>query len=203
MTNRIYPVPKPQVDPVIKYPNGILRQPCKPIEKIDAEVKNFAQQMLIVCKKYDAYGLAAPQVGHNVNIIVVNSKSCPLVDEFGFQPGDSSPTPVQKNYKRERHCYLINPVISNVGTKEFKYKEGCLSLPKILAWVSRPSSFDVTFQSLDGKTYTEHISDTSKDIYGIIVQHEVDHLHGVLMIDRVSDFDAAKLSSKINKLRRI
>jgi peptide deformylase len=98
---------------------------------------------------------------------------------------------------------LINPIISNVGTKEFKYKEGCLSLPKILAWVSRPSSFDVTFQSIDGKTYIEHITDTSKDIYGIIVQHEVDHLQGKLMIDKMSEFDAIKLSSKINKLRRL
>ena len=193
---------KEQIDPVVKYPSGILRIPCVPIEKVDAEVKSFTQIMHIICKRYDAYGLAAPQVGKSVRVIVVDAKKCPLVTEFGYQPGDCSPNPVKKEYKRERHCYLINPVISNVGTNQFKYKEGCLSLPKVKAWVTRPSSFDVTFLGVDGKTYTEHIEDTSKDMYGIIVQHEVDHLDGVLMIDKVSSFDAMKISSKINKLRR-
>ena len=189
------------VCPIVKYPNSVLREVCKPIEEVTQEVKNFAQTLLIVCRREKGLGLSAPQVGKKVRIIVVETNSCPLVDDFGFQPGDSSPNPVKKQFKRKRHCYLINPVISNVGNGTFRYKEGCLSLPKIHGWVTRPSSFDVTFQDVDGKTYTEKIVDTSKDIYGIIVQHEIDHLDGKLLIDKLSEMDIIKLTNRINKLR--
>jgi peptide deformylase len=190
------------IDPVIKYPNSILRVVSTPIEVVNAEVKDFTQMLLIVCRKQNGLGLSAPQVGKSVRIIVIDTKKCPLIDDYGFVPGDCSPKPIKKEYKRERHCYLINPVISNVSKKEFKYKEGCLSLPGVSGWVSRPTSFDVTFQDINGKVHTEHIEDTSTDIYGIIVQHELDHLDGKLFIDKINKFDKMKLTNKINKLRK-
>jgi peptide deformylase len=193
---------KEYVDPIIKYPNNILRGISKPIEVVNEEVKDFTQMLLIVCKKQSGFGLSAPQVGKNVRIIVIDTKKCPLVDDYGIAPGDCSPTPTPRNYKRERNCYLINPIISNISTKEFKYKEGCLSIPRVNGWVSRPSSFDVTFQDVNGKVHTEHIQDTSKDVYGIIVQHEIDHLNGKLFIDKLNNFDMMKLTNKINKLRK-
>lgn len=192
----------PIIDPIIKYPNGLLRQQCAEVTSITPEVKNFAQQLLIICRLYEGQGLSAPQVGKSIRIIVVDNKLCPLVKDFGYQPGDCSPTPVEKEYMRERHPYLINPVISNIGEAKFKYKEGCLSLPGVNGWVTRPSSFDVTFMALDGKTYTEHITDTSKDKYGIIVQHEIDHLDGKLFTDKMSGYDLLNLTNKMNKLRR-
>ena len=193
---------KDYVDPILKYPNSILREVCNPIENINDEVKNFAQTMFIICKRNSAFGLSAPQVGKKVRVIVINHQFCPLVDDFGFTPGDCSPNPVKKAFKRDRHSYLINPVITSIGTNTFKYKENCLSLPKVSGWVSRPSSLEVTFQDVDGKTYTEKVEDTSRDIYGIIVQHEIDHLDGKLFIDKMSPYDIQRIQNKINKLRR-
>jgi len=192
----------PIIDPIIKYPNGLLRRQCIEVASITPEVKNFAQQLLIICRLYEGMGLSAPQVGKTVRVIAIDTKLCPLVKEFGYQPGDCSPTPTEKEYTRERHAYLINPIISNTSEAKFKYKEGCLSLPGVKGWVTRPSSFDVTFMTLDGKTYTEHISDTSKDIYGIIVQHEIDHLNGKLFTDMMSGYDLLNITNKMNKLRR-
>jgi peptide deformylase len=189
-------------DPIIKYPNGVLRQKCKQVLEITNEVKDFTQHLLILCRRREAFGLAAPQVGHLLNIVVVDPKHCPLVKEFGFDPGDCSPNPIKKEYMRETHSYLINPIISNIGSNTHTFKEACLSLPGVAGRVTRPSSFDVTFQSIDGKTYIERIEDTSKDLYGIIVQHEIDHLEGKLFIDRMQSYDASKLIGRINKLRR-
>jgi len=191
------------VDPVLKYPNAMLREICSPVEGVGSpEVKGFAQKLLIVCRMFEAFGLSAPQVGIPLRVVVIETKSCPLVKEFGYDPGDCSPNPIQKEYTRERHCYLINPIISNVSKETFKYKEGCLSLPKIQGVVSRPRSFDVTFFGVDGKSYTEHIKDTSTDVYGIIVQHEIDHLDGKLFIDKMDNFNLMKINNRINKLRR-
>lgn len=190
------------VGTIVLYPNGTLRIPCKPITNFNEDLKAFCRQLSIICHKTEAYGLSAPQVGKSVNVIAINVDQCPLVDEFGFVPGDCDPNPVQKQYKRKRSRILINPVISDVSTETFKYKEGCLSFPGIFGWVTRPSKFTVTFQDENGKTCVEKIEDTSKDIYGIIVQHEIDHLNGVLMIDRMSEFEKNKLIGKINKLRR-
>lgn len=202
MSRRTYPMRPLKGDPIVKYPDSILRMACSPIKEVTQEVKSFAQQLLIVCKALEGMGLSAPQVGKTVCIIVVDTKLCPLVQEFGYDPGDTSPTPVEKSYRRERHPYLINPVISNQSTEMSKYKEGCLSLPGIHGYVNRPIKLDITFQGLDGKTYTEHIEDTTKDIYGIIVQHEVDHLDGKLFIDKMDKYDYDKIINKVNKLRR-
>lgn len=191
-----------EISPLVMYPNGILRQKCEPITSFNEDLKIFCQQLSILCNRYEGLGLSAPQVGKTVRVIAINVEHCPLVTEFGFVPGDCSPTPEKKEYKRKRHAHLINPKIINACSKTHKLKEGCLSLPGIFAKIPRPTSFDVEFQDVKGNTCIEHIEDTAQDIYGIIVQHEIDHLDGVLMIDKIEEFDKSKLINKINKLRR-
>ncbi len=128
-----------------------------------------------------AMGLSAPQLGFSKRIVVVNKQ-------------------VALNLKRP--SIFINPVIVN-ASGESVYKEGCVSLPGIFGNVKRFNTFDVEYQDIEGNKQVEHVEDTSKDVFGTIIQHEAEHLDGGLFIDKLSPYDKDKVIKKINKLRKL
>jgi peptide deformylase len=184
------------------YPDEHLRKVCTPIETVTDEVKAFCRQLSIACVKLEGLGLAAPQVYHNVRIVAINVDHCDKVTEYGYDPGDTSSSPTQGHYSRKRNSILINPVITPLDDKMVKTKEACLSIPGVCCYVPRYKNISVSFIDAWGKPQVEVIRDCEADIYGIIVQHEVDHLDGKLFIDRIDQFEKNKVINKINKLRR-
>ena len=164
---------------IVLYPEPILRQICSPVEEITEEIVKFCHDLHLYAKKSRCLGLSAPQVGYPKRIIVVNE----MIQGMSNRP----------------HI-LINPVISNASGKS-KYKEGCLSLPGIYAQVERVGSFDITYKDIEGKEHTERVEDVSKEIFGTVVQHEIDHLNGRLFVDIISAYEKNKVIKKINKLR--
>ncbi|MBT4209869.1 MAG: peptide deformylase [Candidatus Komeilibacteria bacterium] len=141
---------------IAKYPDPILRKTAKPISDFNDELKKMASDMAEVMYEDDGIGLAAPQVSKSLRLIVI-----------GLGHGDF------KTY--------VNPEITFFSKEKTKTDEGCLSLPKIFGDVIRPKKIHVKYYDLDGQVHKEKL----KGIDSVILQHEVDHLNGILFIDRV------------------
>lgn len=183
------------------YPDNNLRTTCTTVEP-SKEVSAFGRQLLFVCRKLEGLGLAAPQVGFNVRVIAIDTLHCDKVAMYGYDPGDTSSSPVQKNYMRERASILMNPVITPLSNELVNTKEACLSVPGVEAPVARYKSIKINFIDVHGYPSEEIVTDCLNDRYGIIAQHEVDHLDGKLFIDKLEPYIYNKVVNKINKLRR-
>ena len=140
--------------------NPILRKKSVAIRKFDAGLKKFAKEMRKAMLKKDGLGLAAPQVGVNERMVVVT---------IGYKTNNAIVT------------VMVNPVITEFSDETCVEEEGCLSLPGIYKKVERPRGVTVKFFDVDGGEQTLRL----KDLDARVVQHEVDHLDGVLFVDRV------------------
>ncbi len=140
----------------------VLRQPAKRVTKIDDEVRLLAKQMLQTMYSEDGIGLAAPQVGINKQIIVVD---CEL-DKPDVPP-----------------LVLINPVVTKVSQKTCVIQEGCLSIPQVFLDVTRPEEIEVSFKDEQGRP--QKIK--AEGLLARVIQHEIDHLNGVMFVDRVEN----------------
>lgn len=137
--------------------NPILRQKAKEVKEINSQIKELILDMIEMLKKDDnAIGLAAPQVGHSLQIIAIKH--------------DQDQNPVA----------LINPKIIRTSFRKDTIEEGCLSLPDIFIPVKRPIKATVEALDIDGKT----LKIKAKGFLARVIQHEIDHLNGVLIIDR-------------------
>lgn len=150
------------LDDIVLAPNDKLKTECAPIETIDADTRRLAKRMLKDMYAADGCGLAAPQVGELVQLVVID------VDYAG---GKKNP------------YVLINPHIIVADGEEREGGEGCLSFPGITVTVKRPSHVVVQALNLDGDLMQYEARD---NLLAVCLQHEIDHLHGVTMIDHLS-----------------
>ncbi|MCD2332492.1 peptide deformylase [Borreliella americana] len=152
---------------MVFYPNDLLRVKTKQIENIDNKIKDYAKNMIELMDTCGGVGLAAPQVGLDLALFVVreNKMAKPLV--------------------------FINPSIVETSYELSSYKEGCLSIPGVYYDLMRPKSVVVNFHDENGKSFTIENS----DFLARIIQHEMDHLNGVLFIDYYEE----KLKNKLLK----
>ena len=147
---------------VLKFPDKRLREVSKPITEVTDEIRRLAQEMLDVMYDEPGIGLAAPQVGEQVRLVVVDT-------EWTEEDGEKNP------------LVLINPEIAErEGT--ITWTEGCLSVPDFTADVERAARVKLLAQDLDGKA----ISIEAEDLQAVCFQHEIEHLDGVLFIDHIS-----------------
>lgn len=140
----------------------VLRQPAKRIAKVDDSVRQLIKEMLQTMYSEDGIGLAAPQVGVHKQLIVVdcdpeNPASPPLV--------------------------LINPVIKSSSPETCSYEEGCLSIPGVYLGVTRPEAIEVAYKDENGRPQRLK----AKGLLSRAIQHEIDHLNGVMFVDRVDN----------------
>lgn len=152
--------------------NPILRKKSLAVKKFDKKLKKFISELAKMMQKKDGVGLAAPQVGVHERVIVIN---------FSFE-------------KKQRLLSMINPVMVEFSEKITTAEEGCLSLPKIFAKVTRPVEITVHFQDESG-------ADRALQLIGLnarVVQHEVDHLDGILFIDRAEEGSLSTEACKKN-----
>ena len=153
------------IDDIVLSPDPRLKQECAPITEITPEVRELAERMLEDMYAADGCGLAAPQVGEVVQMVVID------VDWAG---GDKNP------------YVLINPRIVESSDETRTYEEGCLSFPGITVEVERPSGVVVHAENLDGDTMRY---EASANLMAVCLQHEIDHLHGITMVDHLSPAD--------------
>lgn len=147
---------------IVLHPNENLRKLSSDIVHFDSFLKMFVDQMIDTMFSSGGVGLAAPQVGVNRRVIIVDPSG-----------GDDA----------KQMIVMINPKILSTSDVYVSIKEGCLSIPDRSAFVSRHSSIKVEFYSLDG---VKHELEAS-GFLGVIIQHEIDHLQGILFTDRASN----------------
>lgn len=142
----------------------ILHKKCREVEVIDENIKELGQDMLETMYKYDGIGLAACQVGMLKRIIVYDIS---YIEEDG---------------KKEGHI-LINPKITSRSKTMIEVEEGCLSYPDIYENVLRHEKVTVEYTDINGKKKKIY----AKDIEAVVLQHEIDHLDGVVFLDRIAE----------------
>ena len=158
------------------YGDPILRKKAQEITEFNEELKAFAGQMKSDMYESDGIGLAAPQVGKSIRLAVV--------DVTG---GEEEP------------YVFINPDIFFFSEEKENYDEGCLSVPDITLSVKRPSVISVRAHDENGEEYTLEKID---GLFARAVQHEVDHLNGILFVDRASPVRRQLISGKLKKLAK-
>src|SRR5579885_176770 len=145
---------------IIEYPNSSLKQSCKLVTRFDALLNALAEEMTMAMYAGDGVGLAASQVGSSQRVLVMDPTA-----------GDSS------NALRT----LVNPVIVESSKEMVTGDEGCLSIPGVRLSVPRHAWVTVEYFDVEGKQHKEAFVDWAAKI----VQHEIDHLDGIVMLDRV------------------
>ena len=140
----------------------VLRQPAKRIAKVDDNIRQIVRDMLQTMYSNDGIGLAAPQVGIHKQLIVIDC-----------EPDNPANPPL----------ILINPVIKQVSRELCLAQEGCLSIPGVYMDVTRPELVEVAYKDENGRPRTLKAG----DLLGRCIQHEMDHLNGVVFVDRIDN----------------
>ena len=170
------------VKTILTEPNKILRQVSLPVEKIGKEEQVLMDDMLETMYMAKGIGLAAIQVGVPKRIIVMD---------------------IGNKDKEKEPMYFVNPIIKNKNSEHSTYEEGCLSVPNQFAEVNRPSSCEVEYLDYNGNKKILKAS----GLLATCIQHEMDHLEGILFIDYLSKLKkmmiVKKLSKQKNKVDRI
>lgn len=159
------------------YPDKILSQKCERVAEVNDDIRKLLDDMLETMYADKGVGLAAPQIGLAKRIIVIDDK----VTEEG-KPG---PHPI----------HMVNPEIIKKSEEKFWFNEGCLSVPGQCAEVERHYAVTVKYLDYNG---VERILD-AEDYLAVIIQHETDHLDGVLYIDRISRLKRNMIIKKLKK----
>lgn len=161
---------------ILKYPDPNLKKKSQPIIKVDENIRQLVADMAETMYAAPGVGLAAPQVGRHLRLVVI----------------DITPPPHPKNL-----LVLINPEIV-AGEGEITWEEGCLSVPELSDEVKRKKRVTVRYQNLEG----ENCEITGDDLLAVVLQHEIDHLDGILFIDRLSKLKKDLYRRKMQKERR-
>ena len=171
------------------YGEPVLRTKGKQIEKIDDEIRSLAADMLETMYDVNGVGLAAQQVGRTLQLTVID------VSDAESRPSRMWLAGEEVDPKEHMPLILINPELQ-FGEELELGTEGCLSFPEITAEISRPEKVKVTAQDLQGN----RIEFEAAGLLGRAVQHEADHLNGILFIDRMSSAAKASLAGKLKRL---
>lgn len=166
--------------PILIHPDPRLKKVCDPVPDITDAVRAVSKDMLETMYHAPGIGLAAPQIGLNARMLVMD---CAKRDDETAKP---------------EPMVLINPQIVQSSDELGEYEEGCLSIPDIYAMVSRPKDVRVSYLDQDGEPQERDF----EGVWSVCVQHEIDHLNGKLFIDYLSPMRRSMITSKMKKLKR-
>lgn len=174
---------------IVRYPAPVLRAKCRAITDVTPAIRQLSEDMLETMRDANGVGLAAPQVAQDVQLAVIDvshNPQCISYLRINGQPVDMVPNmPV----------IFLNPQIE-LGKEKESDEEGCLSFPRLRGDIRRSLDVKVTFQTLDGETQTWE----TDGLLARAFQHEIDHLNGVLFIDRMSATAKVTLKRKLSRL---
>ena len=160
---------------ILIFPDPRLRTVAKAAEKVDDSLKKLTEDMLETMYEGSGIGLAATQVDVHKRVIVVDISE-----------------------KRDEPLVLINPALKKVIDPEVKiYSEGCLSVPGFYEELERPSEIEISFQDVNGQDHTL----IANGLLSVVVQHEMDHLEGKMMVDSISNVKREMIRKKLSKAK--
>jgi len=162
------------VKTILTEPNKLLRQVSEPVESVGDSEKQLMDDMLDTMYDANGIGLAAIQIGVPKRIIVMD---------------------ISKEDKKKEPRYFVNPVIIKKDSLEATYEEGCLSVPNQFAEINRPSKCEVEYLDYNGEKKILN----AEGILATCIQHEMDHLEGILFIDYLSKLKKSMIIKKLSK----
>ncbi len=160
--------------PILTEPNKLLRQVSKSVEKVTKDEQNLMDDMLDTMYAANGIGLAAIQIGVPKRIIVMD---------------------ISRDPDKKEPRYFVNPVIKNRNLQKSTYEEGCLSVPNQFAEIDRPNQCDVEYLDYHGEKQIL----CAKGLLATCIQHEMDHLEGILFIDYLSKLKKSMIIKKLSK----
>ena len=161
---------------IITEPNKLLRQVSKPVNQVGKEEQKLMKDMLETMYAANGIGLAAIQVGIPKRIIVMD---------------------ICKEENKKEPRYFVNPIIKNKDPLKATYEEGCLSVPNQFADIDRPSKCEVEYLDYNGQKQLLK----AEGLLATCIQHEMDHLEGILFIDYLSKLKRSMIIKKLSKLK--
>ena len=164
------------VKTIITEPNKLLRQISKPVQNIGKEEQKLMDDMLDTMYNANGIGLAAIQIGIPKRIIVMD---------------------ISKEEDKKTPRYFVNPIIKNKNPIKNTHEEGCLSVPDQFAEIDRPSKCEVEYFDYNGKKKLLK----AEGLLATCIQHEMDHLEGILFIDYLSKLKRSMIIKKLSKLK--
>ena len=162
---------------ILTEPDPFLRQKSKKVDKVDNDIRSLMNDMLETMYEAPGIGLAAIQVGVPKRIIVID---------------------LSKNDQKKEPLYFVNPEIISRSDQDATYEEGCLSVPNQFAEIDRPDKCHVKFLDYDGKEQ----SLKAEGLLATCIQHEMDHLEGILFIDYLSKLKKSMIIKKLSKKKK-
>ena len=177
---------------ITQYGESILHQDGKVVSSFGAELTELANQMLEAMDQAEGIGLAAQQIGEAIRLCVVDVPEHPeypmtcILDGKPLSPSLLMP------------MALANPEVSPLPSDEYYSEEGCLSFPEIRGEVARPERISVKYQDLEGNVHQLECD----GLLARCIQHEVDHLNGVLFIDRMEKKTFAEIKTEVKELKQ-
>jgi peptide deformylase len=162
------------VKKILTEPNKILRQVSEPIHKVGEDERKLMDDMFDTMYAAQGIGLAAIQIGVPKRIIVID---------------------ISKDENKKTPMCFVNPVINNKNSENATYEEGCLSVPNQFAEIERPSKCEVTYLDYSGKKKLLK----AEGLLATCIQHEMDHLEGILFIDYLSKLKKSMILKKLSK----
>ncbi len=167
-----------EILPILIHPDPRLKKVCEPVPEITDELRTLAQNMLATMYHAPGIGLAAPQVGITQRLLVADT----------VKEGQGEPRPL----------IMINPEIVASSEERNVYDEGCLSIPEQYAEVERPAEVTIAWTDENGTAHQESFG----GLWATCLQHEIDHLNGVLFIDYLKPLKRQLITRKMQKLKR-
>ena len=164
------------IKPILTEPNKILRQVSKPVDSVGKNERQLMDDMLETMYDSNGIGLAAIQIGVPKRIIVMD---------------------ISKDENKKEPRYFVNPVIKNIDLLKSTYEEGCLSVPNQFAEIDRPKKCDVEYLDYNGEKKILR----AEGLLATCIQHEMDHLEGILFIDYLSKLKKSMIIKKLSKAK--
>lgn len=178
--------------PIVAYGNSVLRKETEEIEEVTEEIKQLIADMFETMEGAHGIGLAAPQIGKSIRLFVVDARKAVLDDPETEE--ERQENEVLKDFRR----VFINPIIEEEKGEEWAYEEGCLSIPGIREEVYRKETLFITY-------YNENWEYKEEWLTGFparVVQHEYDHIEGVLFTDYLSPFKKRLIKRRMEDITK-
>lgn len=177
--------------PIVRYNQPVLRKKGAQVAVFDAALRRLADDMVETMHQAEGIGLAAQQIGRAIQFCVVDLR--PTDAEFDWELDGRKP-PLELFMPMA----LANPKITFLPGKKTSYEEGCLSFPEIRGDVVRPDAIRVEYQDADGTAHTL----TCNGLFSRCIQHEADHLNGVLFIDQMAKRVLLEIKDELKALEK-
>jgi peptide deformylase len=170
------------------YGNPVLRKTCEEVVEITPEIRDLAEEMIECMYDENGIGLAAPQIGKNIRLFVIDTRVDE--DEIYGTPGEALLSP-------KMPFAILNPEITSTSGPDQPFVEGCLSIPGVNATVIRPEIISLKGQTIDGLKFEIECG----GLLSRCAQHEIDHLNGILFTDVALKEEVEVEQAKLDKLR--